>query len=198
MTYQLNEKLYQHIKEICLAGYDKETPPVKMLEQIWENPDFPMHCPEHHFLMPAVLLATYRRLKNDPKTKLEEDLAIAEERGKNILAGFCGWYGACGAAIGSGIFFSILTDTSPYSTQTWGLANLLTAECLREIAEIGGPRCCKRVCFTTLMTTVEFIKKHLNLDIGGVPAIHCRYHEQNTECRKSACPYYPELMEEEA
>ncbi len=192
IAYRPNEKLYQQIKEICLAGYDSRTTSIQMLEQAWEHPDFPMHCPEHHFLVTAVLLAMYRALKQDAKAQLEIDLAAAEERSKNILPGFCGWYGACGAAIGSGIFFSILTDTNPYSTETWGLANLLTADSLREIAVIGGPRCCKRVCYTTVKATTEFMRHHLGLDSGKLESIHCRYHAQNAQCRKTACPYYGE------
>lgn len=190
MTYQPNENLYQHIKKICLEEYEKGADPVQLLEHIWEHPDFPMHCPEHHFLVSAVLLTAYRHLKHDTKIQLEKDLAAAEERGRNILPGFCGWYGACGAAIGSGIFLAILTDTNPCSTQTWGLVNLLTSECLRGIAEIGGPRCCKRVCFTAVETTAGFMKNHMNLNLGNLPRIRCSYHEQNAECRKSTCPYY--------
>lgn len=149
-----------------------------------------MHCPEHHYLVPAVLLSVYRRIKKDNKALLEKDLITAKERAKNLLGGFCGWYGACGAAVGSGIFLSLLTDTSPYSTTTWGLVNQLTSQCLKDIAQIGGPRCCKRVCFTSVVSTTKFMKGHFGLDIGELPEIKCMYHERNAECKKDACPYY--------
>ena len=192
MAYQVNEKIYDHISGICLAGFDSCAKPLELLHEAWEYPDFPMHCPEHHYLVPAVLLTVYRRLKTDDKALLKKDLMIAEERAKNLLAGFCGWYGACGAAVGSGIFLSLLTGTSPYSTQTWSLANLLTAECLKSIAAIGGPRCCKRVCFASITTTVDFMQENLNLNIGDLPGIQCSYHEYNAECKKGFCPYYGE------
>ncbi len=190
MTYAINEKLYENIKIICLNGFDNEAKPLQLMEKVWENFDFPMHCPEHHFLIPAVLLTVYRRLKNDDKEILGKDLIIAEERAKNILAGFCGWYGVCGAAVGSGIFLSLLTDTSPYSTEKWALANRLTSECLRDIAALGGPRCCKRTCFATLEATMKFMKNKMNLDLGEMPDIRCSYSENNLECRKESCPYY--------
>lgn len=190
MAYQINEKLYKDIMGICLEGFDSGASALELMQHAWASPDFPMHCPEHHFLVPAVLLTAYRRLKNDPKSRLEDDLATAEERAKNLLAGFCGWYGACGAAVGSGVFLSLLTDTSPYSTDTWALVIRLTSECLRDIAATGGPRCCKRVCLTTLKTTAAFMRDNMQLDIGELPQINCNYHQRNAECKKTACPYY--------
>ena len=190
MSYQLNKKLYEYIRNICLIGFDNGSTPLQLFQDAWENADFQMHCPEHHYLVPAVLLTVYRGLKNDDKALLENDLKIAEERAKNLLAGFCGWYGACGAAVGSGVFLSLLTDTSPYSTETWALANKLTSECLSDIAALGGPRCCKRVCFSTLITTAKFMKDNMNLDIGELPEIKCTYNERNSECKKESCPYY--------
>ena len=191
-AYQIKDEIMNSITNICLAGFDEKVSPLTLFEQVWENETFPMHCPEHHYLMPAVLLTVYRRLKNDDKALLEKTLKTAEERAHNVLPGFCGWYGACGAAVGSGIFLSLLTDTSPYSADTWGKVNLLTSECLRDIAQIGGPRCCKRVCFTALKTTAAFMKTHFSLDIGEFPDIRCTYHNRNAECRRTSCPYYRE------
>jgi len=191
-TYQIKDEIMKSITSVCLDGFDGNASPLGLLERAWGNDGFPMHCPEHHYLMPAVLLTVYRRLKNDNRSLLEENLKTAEERSRNVLPGFCGWYGACGAAVGSGIFLSLLTDTSPYSAETWGKVNLLTSECLRDIAEIGGPRCCKRVCFTALKTTASFMKTYFDLDIGELPKISCVYHSRNAECRKTLCPYYAE------
>ena len=192
MAYQLNEKIFNRIREICLKAYDeKNCDPYQLLQEIWETPDFPMHCPEHHVMVPAVLLTVYRVLKKDPRELLEENLKTAEERGRNLLPGFCGFYGACGAGIGGGLFLSILTDTTPVSGRTWGLANKLTSCCLGAIAEQGGPRCCKRVTFLSIETTLTFMKENLNLDIGSFPPENCGYHEKNRECLNKACPYYP-------
>lgn len=191
MARQINEELYQYITDTCLESYDAPSSPLQLLEKIWKNPDFPMHCPEHHYLVPAVLLTTYCRLKNDGKAKLREELNLAGDRAKNLLAGFCGWYGACGAAVGSGMFLSVVTGTSPYSTDTWALVNRLSSDCLYNIAEIGGPRCCKRVCFTAVSTSITFMKQHFDLDLGQTTPIRCTYHQRNAECKKTACPYYP-------
>ena len=192
MAYEPNEAIYKQIKEICLQAYDaKRTDPYQLLQEAWSIPGFPMHCPEHHVLAPSVLLTCYRTAKDDPKTQLEDDLNIADERGRNLLGGFCGYYGACGAGIGAGIFFSLFTDTTPMSTITWGLGNELTARCLEKIGAAGGPRCCKRVSFITIDVTLQFMKEKLNLDIKAETAITCRYYDNNNECLSSACSYYP-------
>lgn len=180
----------QQIKVICLEHYGKEVTPFGLLDILWKIPDFPMHCPEHHYLIPAILLTVYRKYKNDDIALLEEDLVKAEERARNLLPGYCGFFGACGAAVGCGIFFSLLTDTTPYSTTTWKLANGLTADCLHNIAETGGPRCCKRVSFTSLLTTIRFMKENLEMDIEIPGQVECMYHENNKECKKASCPYH--------
>ena len=192
MAYQANESIYRRINKICLKAYDENnTDPIEVIQEIWDDSDFLMHCPEHHVLVPAVLLTVYRTLRGDSREQLEEDLDAADERGRNILPGFCGYYGACGAGIGGGIFFSLLTDTTPISGRTWGMANEITSRCLGHIAELGGPRCCKRVSFAAIETTLAFMKDKLNLEIDLAAPIECRHHENNRECLKKGCPYYP-------
>ena len=135
-------------------------------------------------------MTVYRRLRKDEQDILQRDLEFAQERAKNLLAGFCGWYGACGAAVGSGVFFSLLTDTSPYSGKTWAQANLLTARCLGKIAGLGGPRCCKRVCYTSVLETARVLREQLGLEIGALPSPACSSSDRNEECIKAQCLYY--------
>ncbi|MDC7234026.1 MAG: DUF5714 domain-containing protein [Spirochaetales bacterium] len=72
MAYTLDEKIFSKIREFCLNAYDeKQTDPVKLIQKIWDNPNFPMHCPEHHVLVPAVLLTVFRTQRNDSREILE-------------------------------------------------------------------------------------------------------------------------------
>ena len=167
------------------------------MEKAWEYANFPMHCPQHHYLVPAVLLTVCCRLYKSGISRLEKDLETAKERAKNLLPGFCGWYGACGAAIGSGVFLSLLTDTSPYSTKTWGQTNLLTAKCLKSISELGGPRCCKRVCYTSVLTTTRFMKAQFGIKLGSLQKVTCSYSSQNEQCLKTSCPYFSAKSQKE-
>jgi hypothetical protein len=117
-----------------------------------KNPQIKMHGPEHHFLVPAVLFTAYQNQtgeKDGRRSKLE----IIRNRAELVKGGFCGTHGTCGAAIGAGIFCSVITDTTPLSTDTWRLSNKITAHCLISIAEHGGPRCCKRDTFISILNS---------------------------------------------
>lgn len=66
------------------------------------NPNVKMHGPEHHFLVSAILLAAYYNTKKDYKEKATK-IRMAKKRASQILGGFCGFYGDCGVAVGTGI-----------------------------------------------------------------------------------------------
>ena len=73
-----------------------------------------MHGPEHHFLIPAVLLSAFYNVSGEPGEK-EKKIKQARKRAENVLGGFCGFYGDCGAAVGTGIFVSVITGATPLS-----------------------------------------------------------------------------------
>ena len=75
---------------------------------------------------------------------LEEALHEMMRRGGEVPGGACGFWGACGAGISTGMFMSIITGSTPLQTDAWGLSNQMTAAALAKIGEVGGPRCCKR------------------------------------------------------
>jgi hypothetical protein len=165
-----------------------ETDPAKIIVEIMSNSKIKMHGPEHHFLVPAVLLASYYNIQ-DEHEKITEKLLIAKERSKNILGGFCGFYGNCGAGVGAGIFMSIINNTTPLSNNDWKLCNLITAKSLESIANSGGPRCCKRNSFTALETVIEFLKNNLNVKLSKSD-IKCGFYKTNKECKKIQCKYF--------
>ncbi len=166
------------------------TDPFEMAIMLMHSPQFKMHGPEHHYLVPAVLIAAYYNQKNDPYTKRKK-LAAARKRSERVPGGFCGSHGNCGAGVGTGIFFSLVTDTTPLSGKTWQLSNMLTGTCLLKIAEKGGPRCCKRDTYTALTQAVEFIAKHLGIHFAGGDDIRCDFHDMNNECLALGCEYFP-------
>lgn len=159
---------------------------------------FPMHHPVHHYIVPAVLLSACRRAQSQSLEVLERDLRLAEERSKNVLGGFCGYYGACGAAIGTGIFWCIITDSSPVSSDSWAYGNQATGTALLEMARVGGPRCCKRTAFIALNSVASQIKDVLDITLD-LPSQHfCRFSDRNLECLKERCMFYEVQITEKA
>lgn len=173
------------IEQYCsLTG---ETNPLKIANDLMKNPAIKMHGPEHHFLVPAVLLAAfYNQHEGDKKRKIFH----ARKRAENVLGGFCGFYGACGAGIGTGIFVSIVTGASPMSTEEWRCSNLMTASSLLVIAEQGGPRCCKRDTYLAIIKAGEFVRKELEYSFEFDPTVRCDFHPINHDCLRERCPFY--------
>lgn len=175
------------IEQACLAS--AETDPLSLAASLMRNPAVNMHGPEHHFLIPAVLIAVYCNVngKEDKAAKL----AVARERAGDVKGGFCGFHGTCGAAMGAGIACSVLTGATPLSKVEWRLANLITASCLTAIAEAGGPRCCKRNTSLALIVGRDFLNQHIQ---AGMPASFspvCSFSAKNKECPKSGCRFFP-------
>ena len=118
-------------------------------------------------------------------------IRMAKKRASHILGGFCGFYGDCGAAVGTGIFVSLITDANPLSVAEWKLANLMTAKSLLTVAQHGGPRCCKRNTYLALMQAVKFLKEKLGVTLKVREGHECEFYDLNSECLRKSCPFYP-------
>ncbi|MEN6397081.1 MAG: DUF5714 domain-containing protein [Methanoregula sp.] len=176
------------IEEYCTKT--KETDPVMMAIMLMQNPVVNMHGPEHHFLVPAVLLAAFCNVTGQPDRKAKL-IATARERASMIKGGSCGFMGDCGAAVGTGIFISLVTGATPLSHREWQQANLVVAKSLMTIALHGGPRCCKRNTFLAIQGAVAFAEENLGVKIPLNPDVTCTFYRMNTECRTKDCPFYP-------
>jgi hypothetical protein len=177
------------IEKYCVSTM--ETDPYKIVLDMMDNRVLTMHGPEHHFLVPAALLAAYFNLHNNPDSK---DIRIrrARERAEKVPGGFCGTHGNCGAAVGAGIYFSLVTGATPLSRESWQLSQLMTADCLTHIALAGGPRCCKRDTFIAIERAIKFTSEKLDTTIpGNTP--ECTFSQYNRQCLKSDCKFYGEI-----
>ena len=159
-----------------------------MVQGMMDDPFIYMHGNEHHIMVGAALITAYHNAGG--KVELEAALREMEARGGKYPGGACGFWGCCGAAVSAGMFWSIVTGTTPLSGKTWGLANQITAGALQEIGMSGGPRCCKRNSFTAICTAAAFVKENLGIDMELPEKIECRYFMDNQQCIRNKCPYY--------
>lgn len=129
-----------------------EVNPMALIQRIFEIPGLNMHGPEYHSIVPAVLVAAFQNLtaKKDT-TKIKESI----KRGHYFKGGGCGYYGTCGACVGTGIAVSVIDDVTPMSVDTRAMANTVTGLALLEISRHGGPRCCKRETITSIKSFME-------------------------------------------
>ena len=156
-------------------------------QNIMEDPFIYMHGPEHHTMVGAALLTAYKNAGGD--IDLKSALAEMHERGKQYPGGSCGFWGCCGAAVSVGMFISIITDTTPLSSKTWGWSNDATSRALAKIASYGGPRCCKRNSFTAILAAAEFVSEKMGIEMKMPEKITCTFSGENHECIGKRCPY---------
>jgi hypothetical protein len=162
------------------------TDPVAILEKVMAHPSVPMHGPEHHAMVPAIIVAA---VKNAGYPVPDGAIEQALERGSKVPGGWCGFYGVCGGAIGVGTAVSVLTGATPLTGETRALANEATVFALGKMID-GGPRCCKRASRRALEAAVEFLKKRMDIKLDLGQKIKCQYVKRNHECVRKACPYY--------
>jgi hypothetical protein len=176
------------IQRVCSVS--TSTAPLEIASSIMRSPLVKMHGPEHHFLVPAVLLCAYGNARGMPAEEKARKLEIARRRAEDIKGGFCGFLGSCGAGMGTGMFISIITGATPVSRSDWGLANLMTSESLRVIGEHGGPRCCKRDSLLAILSALSFLHARMGVNLEATPAPVCVWSGRNKECLREECPFY--------
>ncbi len=160
--------------------------PAAIIEKMMALPFCHMHGPEHHVMVGAALLTAYKNAGGD--IDLHSALAEMMNRGKSVPGGACGFWGACGAGISSGMFISIISKSTPLTNEPFALSHRMTAESLRQIGEIGGPRCCKRDSFLSILAAVDFVKEHFGIDMEKQEVI-CSYSALNNQCIGKRCPF---------
>lgn len=174
---------------LCLK--DTSRNPIEILERLMSQPECHMHGPEHHVLVGAALLTAYNNcLPDSAKLDMTEALAEVVERGQQVPGGACGYMGACGASISTGIFMSIITRNTPFSTDTWRLCNLCTSRALEQVALNGGPRCCKHDSYLSVLSAIDFVKENLGVEMEK-PVVRCSRSQINEQCIGKKCPFSP-------
>lgn len=168
----------------------KETNPFRLARTIMATPAFHMHGPEHHQLVPVVLLTCLRNLGVPIETKQIKDALV---RADQLPGGICGNWGACGAALGAGIALSVMRRLTSLSKETWGISNRDTGLILQQVAAYGGPRCCKRTTYAALTAAIEILERDQVAQFP--PDAHtrpmCGDFRRNQQCLHAECPYYP-------
>ena len=171
---------------IGLCMNETSNNPVEIIEKMMALPFCHMHGPEHHVMVGSALLTAYRNAGGD--IDLEKALIEMMNRGKSVPGGACGFWGACGAGISTGMFVSIISKSTPLAREPFALSHKMTAKSLGAIGEIGGPRCCKRDSFLSILNAIDFVKEQFGVEMEK-PEIVCHYSGQNNQCIGKRCPF---------
>ena len=169
---------------LCLSETSKD--PVVIVRKLMAMDFCHMHGTEHHIMVGSALLTAYKNAGG--KLDLPAALKEMQNRGKNVPGGTCGFWGACGAAISSGIFVSIATGATPLANKEWSLANGMTSASLSAVSKVGGPRCCKRNSYLAITEAVKYARENLGVEME-LGDITCTHTSMNNQCIGARCPF---------
>ncbi len=172
---------------ICLAQKGKN--PIEILNTLMHEPFCHMHGPEHHVLVGASLLTAYKNAGG--QIDLLPALKELMHRGKQVPGGACGFWGACGAGVSTGMYLSIISKASPLTEIPWGLSNRMTAKSLEAIGSVGGPRCCKRDSYLAIFQAIAFTKEQFGIEMESSEIV-CSFSDRNNQCIGKRCPFSPQ------
>jgi hypothetical protein len=179
----------QIIEDFCEITEIKD--PFKLVNIIMQHPKFNMYGPEHHVLTSAVILTALRNnkiIKPNGEEISSFDIKEAIRRASKIPGGWCGFYGSCGAGMGSGVAISIFTGANPSTNYPRSLANEITSRSLAKIAD-NLEHCCKRSIRLSIIETLKFLKEKFNIKLEYKPE-KCPFSELNDKCEKIHCPLF--------
>ena len=172
------------IISLCLSSKSKN--PVELIQTMMAQPFCHMHGPEHHVMVGAALLTAYKNAGGE--IELEKALSEMMKRGRSVPGGACGFWGACGAGISSGMFVSIISSSTPLTAEPFALSHQMTAKSLAAIGEIGGPRCCKRDSYLSIQCAIDFAAERFGVRMEQSEIV-CEYSAQNNQCIGVRCPF---------
>jgi 7,8-dihydro-6-hydroxymethylpterin dimethyltransferase len=163
----------------------RETDMLALLEEIRNHPAVPRHGPEHHSLVPGIILAAYRNSGGQVTPAM---LQSALRRGKSMAGGACAYLGVCGAAAGVGAAFSLLLDANPVKPQERQAIKQITLAALQASAHLTGARCCQQECWLALRQAAQISGQYLPVALKAEAPLSCRQWQQNQECLGVECP----------
>lgn len=180
------QPLYSAMIDLCLSAGTKN--PVEIFRTLTSLEKVPLNGQPHHVIVPLCLTTAFWNAS--PDFNLKDYLVEAVDRAQEVPQTICGYWGCCGAAVGTGIFYSVITKTNPLTRgKRWGLCNRITSESLLKISDIGGPRCCKRNAVLSIMNACEFVKRELGIEMT-CSEYKCTRHKENEVCIGYNCPFY--------
>ena len=191
MVNTLEEKIELINKEL---EKNESNNPLEIVQSIMDRNFINIHGPEHHYLDGASFLVAYKNAGGN--IDLEKALEELQIRTKKMPGAMCGLWGVCGSVAAIGACLSIINGTGPLSDNKFYKDNMeYTSSVISKMSEIGGPRCCKRNAFISLLSGAEFVKRKYGINMDIPRENKCKYSFKNEQCIKERCPFYKKKKE---
>ncbi|MHA2182443.1 MAG: DUF5714 domain-containing protein [Promethearchaeota archaeon] len=177
------------IEKICEKSKIKD--PFELADLIMKHPNFKVYGPEHHVLTPTVILTSLRNnsiLKPNGDEISFFDIKEAIRRASKIPGGWCGFYGSCGAGMGTGVAISIFTGATPSTDKPRSQANEMTSRSLAKIAD-NLEHCCKRSVKISISEALIFLREKFEIKLEYILE-NCVFSDINNKCERERCPIF--------
>jgi hypothetical protein len=179
-----SKEAFEVLREVLSSTRTRD--PAAILEKVMSHPAVPMHGPEHHAIVPGAIVAA---VSNSGYPVARGAVEKAIERASKVPGGWCGLYGDCGAAVGTGIAVSVITGATPLTGKQRTLALAATSQALSSMLD-EQPRCCKRASRTAIRSAVDFLRERLGIFLPQGEMVKCTYSLRNQQCAREQCPYH--------
>ena len=176
-----------YVLEYCKVTESKN--PIEIATTLMGDKSIFPNGPEHHTLVGASLMAAYKNAGG--KIDLEKSLEELRKRSMLVPGGTCGFWGTCGAATSAGQWWSVVSGSTPMTREPWAETQRLTSRILGKLADMGGPRCCKRTGFTAILEGAAYARELHGVEMELPEKVECTFFPRNAECLKKECPYFP-------
>jgi DNA-directed RNA polymerase subunit RPC12/RpoP len=180
-----SEDALEVIENICRES--TETDMLALLARLRAHEVVPMHGPEHHSIVPAIIVTAYRNTGGDVRDSL---IHMAVSRGSTIAGGACAFLGACGAATGVGTGFALLLGANPYEASRRRVVMGAAGRVMQELARHEAARCCQRDCWIGLRVAAECSRELLDMPLKADAPMQCEQRHLNRECMGRDCPLW--------
>ncbi|GKT31650.1 hypothetical protein ADUPG1_006035 [Aduncisulcus paluster] len=189
-------------EEECLEIERKKNNMIVMFQEIRAHPDVPIHGPDYHSVVPAVIITAFFNMTHRP-IDVKNDLEVVINRGAQIPGALCGFAGACGSAIGAGIALAHITESSPMKAVKRQTALQYTSHMLTILSDKPGARCCRRECMKVMREVAVQSKKYVGIQMNadvvfepdtpeeGQAMASCEQWTKNKACIRRLCPWWP-------
>jgi MoaA/NifB/PqqE/SkfB family radical SAM enzyme/SAM-dependent methyltransferase len=171
---------------ILLASQERDL--VALLAKVRRHPSIPMHGPEHHALVPGVILTA---LRNHGIVVTDDMIRTALDRAAAVPGGYCGFLGACGAALGAGAALAAFESSSPLTAAPRQRAMALVAGLGAALARYEAARCCQRDSWIVLREVAKRSEALFGARLTADAPLRCDQVKQNKECIRRECPLFP-------
>ncbi len=177
------QKPLEAIEAFCLQA--TATDLISLYHEFKSRYQIPQNGPEHHALVPGLILAAYR---NSGGAITDQDIKTGLARGQKVPGGTCGFMGICGAAIGAGIAFGIIKKSTPLTPGPRQQLQSVVARLGAKLSDFKAARCCQRETVTVLKQVAAFSRGELAITLTADEAFSCSQYGDNKTCIGPACP----------